>query len=53
VPLFTAEYSDYPASASGNKKILDELGGIPVRGRFVNDALAPNMDKIIACAKFG
>ncbi len=53
VPLFTAEYSEYPVSAAGNKKILDELGGIPVRGRLVNNSLAPNMDKIIGCAKFG
>lgn len=53
VPLFTTEYAEYPKNASGNKKIMDELGGLPVLGRMENDMLVPNMDTIIGKAKFG
>ena len=53
VPLYTAEYSEYPESALGNKKILAELGGYPVRGKKSADNLTvPNMDRIIADVKF-
>lgn len=52
IPLYTAEYSSYPDNAKGNVRILDELGGIPVRGRTVDEMLVPNMDRIIAHAKF-
>jgi DNA processing protein len=53
VPLYTAEYSDYPPSALGNKKILAELEAFPVRGKKTSDNLTvPNMDRIIADVKF-
>jgi len=52
IPLFTTEYTEYPKNAPGNKKIIDELSGIPVRGRMVNNMLSPNMDRIIASVKF-
>ncbi|MBN2160507.1 MAG: DNA-processing protein DprA [Spirochaetes bacterium] len=53
IPLFITEYGEYPKNAGGNKKIMDELDGIPVLGRMVNEMLAPNMDRIIGAAKFG
>ena len=53
VPLFTTEYADYPKNAGGNRKIMDELGGIAVKGRMDNGMLVPNMDKITGTAKFG
>lgn len=53
IPLFTTQYGEYPKSAPGNRIILEELEGKPVRGRMVNGMLAPNMDAIIAAAKFG
>lgn len=53
IPLFITEYAEYPKNAGGNKKIMDDLGGIPVLGRMANDMLTPNMDRIIGAAKFG
>ena len=53
ISLFTTEYADYPKNAGGNRKIMDELGGIPVLGRVENGILTPNMDRIIGAAKFG
>jgi DNA processing protein len=53
VPLFTTEYGEYPKNAGGNRKIMDELGGIPVLGKMENSLLVPNMDRIIGMAKFG
>ena len=53
IPLYTAEYSEYPESARGNKKILAELGAYPVRGKKSAENLTvPNMDRIIADVKF-
>ena len=53
VPLYTVEYSEYPESALGNKKILAELEAFPVRGKKTADNLTvPNMDRIIADVKF-
>jgi len=53
VPLYTVEYSEYPESALGNKKILAELEAFPVRGKKnADDLTVPNMDRIIADAKF-
>ncbi len=51
-PLYTTEYSEYPNSALGNAKIISEYGGIPVRGRKIDDLLMPNMDKFIGDVKF-
>lgn len=53
VPLYTTEYSHYPDGASGNRRILEEMGGKPVRGRMVNNMLTPNLDSLIADVKFG
>ena len=52
IPLFTTEYSQYPENAKGNKKIIEELGGTPVRGRLENNMTVPNMDRIIGAVKF-
>jgi DNA processing protein len=53
VPLYTTEYSRYPESASGNRRIMEEMDAKPVRGRMVNDMLSPNLDSLIADVKFG
>jgi len=53
VPLFTTEYAEYPKNAGGNRKIIEELGGIPVLGKIENDMMVPNMDTIIGIVKFG
>ena len=52
VPLYATEYSEYPESALGNKKIFSDLGGIPVKGRVVDDLTVPNMDRFVADVKF-
>ncbi len=51
-PLYVTEYSEYPRNALGNKKIISEYGGIPVRGRRVDDLVVPNLDKLIGDVKF-
>ena len=53
VPLFTTEYGEYPKNAGGNRKIIEEMGGTPVKGKMENGMLVPNMDRIIGMAKFG
>lgn len=53
VPLFTTEYADPPKNAEGNRKILDEMAGIPVLGKMENGMLVPNMDRIVGTARFG
>ena len=52
IPLFTTQYGSYPENALGNEKIIGELGGLPVKGRYVNDLLVPNLEKMIGIAKF-
>jgi len=52
VPLFVTEYSEYPESAAGNRKLLDEFDAQPVRGRMENNILAPNLDTLIGIVKF-
>lgn len=52
IPLYITEYNDYPSSATGNKKIMTEFSGKPVRGRRVDDLIIPNMDRLIADIKF-
>ncbi len=52
VPLYATEYSDYPENASGNKLIFSDLGGIPVKGKVVDDLTIPNMERLIADVKF-
>lgn len=52
LPIFTAEYAEYPASAAGNRIIIENWGGIPIRGKIENEVHVPNIEKIIAAAKF-
>ncbi len=52
IPLFTTEYAEYPESASGNRLIIENHGGLPVRGRRENNILVPNMDRIIGIARY-
>ncbi len=52
VPLYTAEYAEYPPGASGNKKIISELGAKTIRGKKVDNLTLPNMDRFIADVKF-
>lgn len=52
VPLYATEYLEYPESAVGNKKIFSDFGGIPVKGKVVDDLTVPNMDRLIADVKF-
>lgn len=51
-PLYTTEYSEYPESAAGNRIILDEMKGLAVKGRWEKEILVPNMDHLVAHAKF-
>jgi len=53
IPLYTAEYSDYPASASGNRRIMEEFKAKAIRGKKVDNLTMPNMDRFIADVKFG
>lgn len=53
VPLYATEYADYPDTATGNPSIMREFGAKPVRGRIINNALLPNLDRLIADVKFG
>jgi len=52
IPLFTTEYSEYPKNAGGNKKIIEELGGFPVRGKKEGDLIVPNIDRLVSYIKF-
>lgn len=52
VPLYATEYSEYPESALGNKQIFSDFGGIPVKGKVVDDLTVPNMERLIADVKF-
>lgn len=52
VPLFVTEYGNYPKSAAGNKSIIETLGGIPIRGRMVDNILTPNLDQLIGTIKY-
>ena len=52
VPLFTTEYAEFPKNAGGNRKIIDEMGGIPVLGKMENGMLVPNMDRLVGTARF-
>jgi DNA processing protein len=51
IPLYTTRYSSYPENALGNEKIIAEMNGLPI-SRKSGDVLQPNIDKIIAHAKF-
>jgi DNA processing protein len=51
IPLFVTEYKEYPKSASANMTLLND-GAHPVKGRFVNNELSPNLDELIGIVKF-
>jgi DNA protecting protein DprA len=51
-PLYVTQYSQYPDSAAGNTRLIQEFGGIPVRGRMEQDRLVPNLEKLIGSVKF-
>ncbi len=53
VPIFTTEYGKYPETALGNRDIIGNYGGIPVKGKRENNILVPNMDSIIGVVKYG
>jgi DNA processing protein len=53
IPLYTTEYAEYPGTAAGNPALMRDLGAQAVRGRLVNNALSPNLDRLIADVKFG
>jgi DNA processing protein len=50
VPLFAAEYAEYPAEASGNP-ILIKNGAVPVRGKKDESGIVPNLENIIAAVR--
>ncbi len=52
IPFYVTEYSQYPESASGNRRLIEEFKGIPVRGRMENNQLIPNLDRLIGDVKF-
>jgi len=53
IPLFTTRYGNYPENALGNPKIMEEFNGEPIQRKKDADTPEPNMDRIIALAKFG
>ncbi|MBN1500718.1 MAG: DNA-protecting protein DprA [Spirochaetes bacterium] len=53
IPVFTAEYSEFPESASGNMKMIKEFNACPVRGKKENNIIIPNIDAFISKIKFG
>jgi DNA processing protein len=46
IPLYTAEYADYPAEAAGNS-VLIKNGAIPVRGKKDDTGIIPNLENLI------
>ena len=50
-PLYTTEYKEYNESSLGNKSILKNLNGKPIRGRMIDNLLSPNIDELIARVK--
>jgi len=52
IPLYTTKYAEYPENAAGNPKILDEMGGLAIQRKKESERLEPNMDQIMAHAKF-
>jgi DNA processing protein len=53
IPLYTAEYAQYPESAEGNPVLMKEFSASPVRGRKEGTAVVPNVEAMIAAVKFG
>jgi len=53
VPIYTAQYAEYPAGASGNEELMKTFRASPVRGRREGDNIVPNIDALIASVRFG
>lgn len=53
VPLYTAQYSEYPAGASGNEELMKSFNALPVRGRREGETIIPNIEALIGAVKFG
>jgi DNA processing protein len=53
IPLYTAEYAQYPESAEGNPVLIKDFHAQPVRGRKEGTAIIPNIEHLIASVKFG
>ncbi len=51
-PLYATEYAEYPGQALGNRRLFDNYGARPVRGRKNGNTLVPNLDAFIAHMKF-
>lgn len=51
-PVFTAEYGEYPPSASGNPIFIKDYSATPVRGRKEGNIVIPNLDMLLAKVKF-
>lgn len=52
IPLYTTKYGEYPENAKGNILILEQMGGHPVKRRKESAELEPNVDQLMAHAKF-
>ena len=52
IPLYTAEYAQYPESAAGNSTLIHEMHAFPVRGRKDGTAVIPNIDHLVSAVKF-
>ena len=53
IPLYTAEYAQYPESAEGNPILMKDFKASPVRGRKEGSTVIPNVEAMIASVKFG
>lgn len=51
-PLYATHYSEYPEEASGNQNLFENYGALPIRGKKVGNIIQPNLDAIMAHAKF-
>ena len=52
IPLFVTKYSEYPQNALGNHKIILDYKAEPITRKKDIEQIEPDMDKIIAIAKF-
>ena len=52
IPLFVTKYSEYPQNALGNQKIISDYDAEPITRRKEVEQIEPDIDKIIAIAKF-
>ena len=52
-PIFTAEFSEYGASASGNESLVKNFDAKWIRGRRERDKIIPNLDYLISAVRYG